>query len=100
MRETGKPDAVEALTYRFSGHGVADVVQPYRTKEEVAEQRQRDPLKLLEARLRAAGLLDEASITDIDQDAHRQVAEALRFAEESPPPSLEDLYQDVYAEEA
>jgi pyruvate dehydrogenase E1 component alpha subunit len=99
VRETGKPYGVEALTYRFAGHGVADVAQPYRTKQEVEAHKQRDPLKLLEDRLRAAGFLDEASLTDINREAGLLVEEAVRFAEASPPPPPEDLYQDVYAEE-
>jgi pyruvate dehydrogenase E1 component alpha subunit len=99
VRETGQPYCVEALTYRFSGHGAADVMQAYRTKQEVEEQKRRDPVALLETRLRAAGVLDEARVAEIDQEARRRVAEAVRFAEESPEPAPEDLYRDVYAAE-
>ena len=49
VRETGKPYAVEALTYRTASHGAADFFEKYRTKEEVEEWRQRDPIGLLEA---------------------------------------------------
>jgi TPP-dependent pyruvate/acetoin dehydrogenase alpha subunit len=55
-------------------------------------------LQLLEDRLRAAGLLDEASLTNIDREARRQVEEAVRFAAASQPPSPEELYRGVYAE--
>jgi pyruvate dehydrogenase E1 component alpha subunit len=99
VRGTGKPYCVETLTYRFSGHGAADVIQAYRTKQEVEEQKRRDPLKLFEVRLHAEGALDEALVTEIDREARRRVAEAVRFAEESPAPPPDDLYRDVYAEE-
>ncbi len=46
-RETGKPYCIEAMTYRFSGHGAADILQPYRTKDEVEEHRHRDPIIIL-----------------------------------------------------
>ncbi len=99
VRESGRPYAVEMLTYRFAGHGAADLFQPYRTKEEVAQARQRDPILLLEQRLREAGLLDDAAVRRIHEDADRAVLEAVRFAEESPPPPPEELYRDVYAED-
>ena len=51
MRETGKPYAVEALTYRLVPHGAADFFEKYRTKEEVAEWRERDPIGMLEKQL-------------------------------------------------
>jgi pyruvate dehydrogenase E1 component alpha subunit len=95
-RATGAPRAVEALTYRFSGHGAADVFQPYRTKDDVDAARGRDPIRILEARLREAGLLDDTRVAAIHAEAEGVVAEAVRFAEESPPPPPEHLYTDVY----
>ncbi len=99
VRETGRPYGVELLSYRFSGHGAADLFQPYRTKEEIAQARQRDPLTILEDRLRAAGALSDAQVTRIREDAERAVTEAVQFAETSPPPSADQLYTDVYAGE-
>lgn len=99
VRETGRPYAVELLTYRFAGHGAADLFQPYRTKDEVAQARQRDPILVLEGRLREAGLLTDAQIGRIREEAERAVQEAVRFAEESPAPAPEELYRDVYASE-
>ncbi len=96
VRAGGRPQAVEALTYRFAGHGAADVFQPYRTKDEVETARARDPLAILEARLREAGLLDDARVASIGEEADEMAREAMRFAEESPPPPPEDLYKDVY----
>lgn len=95
-RESGRPYAVELLTYRFAGHGAADLFQPYRTKDEVAVARKRDPITLLEDRLRAAGGLTDAQVEAIAQTAQRTVEDAVRFAEESPPPPPDELYRDVY----
>src|SRR5207247_9317190 len=47
VRETGKPYCIEAVTYRFSCHGAADVMQPYRSKEEVEQHKHRDPIVIL-----------------------------------------------------
>jgi pyruvate dehydrogenase E1 component alpha subunit len=98
VRATGRPSAVEALTYRFAGHGAADLFQPYRTKEEVEAQRRRDPILLLEHRLRQAGLLDDAAVARIQEEAEQVVADAVRFAEESPAPPPEELLRHVYGE--
>ncbi|MDR7521331.1 MAG: pyruvate dehydrogenase (acetyl-transferring) E1 component subunit alpha [Armatimonadota bacterium] len=99
VRASGRPRAVEAVTYRFSGHGAADVFQPYRTKEEVERVRLRDPIVLLERRLREAGLLDDAKVATIHEEAEQVVQEAVEFAERSDPPPPEALYTDVYADE-
>jgi pyruvate dehydrogenase E1 component alpha subunit len=98
VRRTGRPSAVEALTYRFAAHGAADLFQPYRTKQEIEEHRQRDPILLLEQRLRAEGVLDDAKIQAIADWANRQVEEAVAFAESSPEPPREELFTDVYDE--
>ncbi len=96
VRETGHPYAVELLSYRFSGHGAADLFQPYRTKAEISQARQRDPLTILEDRLRATGALTDAQVKRIHDEAERTVMEAVQFAEESPPPDPSELHTDVY----
>ncbi|TMI76967.1 MAG: pyruvate dehydrogenase (acetyl-transferring) E1 component subunit alpha [Bacillati bacterium ANGP1] len=96
VRETGRPYAVELLTYRFAGHGAADLFQPYRTKDEIAQARQRDPITLLEDLLRATGALSDGEVKRARADAERVVTDAVRFAEESPPPAPEELYRDIY----
>lgn len=99
VRETGKPYAVEALTYRMASHGAADIFERYRTKEEIQQWRVRDPIGILEHRLLEAGALDGGSINEAKEEARETVDEALRFAEESGPPPPEELLRDVYAEE-
>jgi pyruvate dehydrogenase E1 component alpha subunit len=97
VRETGKPYAIEAMTYRIAPHGAADFLERYRTKEEIAEWRKRDPIGLVEARLLEAGV-EEAKLDEIKAECKAVVDEAVRFAEESPDPPLDELYTDVYAD--
>src|SRR5438132_4126662 len=98
IRETGQPYCIEAMTYRFSGHGAADILQPYRSKDEVEEHKHRDPIVILRKRLgEMCGLTDD-DVKKMDDQAAEQVARALKFAEESPAPEPEELYRDVVAE--
>lgn len=97
VRETGTPYAVEALTYRIAPHGAADFLERYRSKEEVREWRQRDPIGLLEQKLEERGV-DEGRLEAIRAEAKQLVDEAVTFAEESPEPPLSELLTDVYAE--
>jgi pyruvate dehydrogenase E1 component subunit alpha len=98
VRETGKPFCIEAQTYRFSGHGAADILQPYRPKEEVEKQKQRDPIMLLRNRLTETCGLSDEDVKAMDDWANEEVAKALKFAEESPVPDPSELFTDVVAE--
>jgi pyruvate dehydrogenase E1 component alpha subunit len=95
VREDRRPLLVEAVTYRFRGHSMADPEQ-YRTKEEVARWRERDPIPAFAGLLEREGIVDEAERERIDQEAVRIVDEAVQFAEGSPFPEAKALYQDVY----
>ena len=99
VRETGRPYAVEALTYRTAPHGAADFFEKYRTKDEVKEWRQRDPIGLLEQKLLDSETLDEDGLQEIKDEFKEQVDEAVEFADESEEPEIEELYTDVYAGE-
>ncbi len=98
VRKTGKPYAVEALTYRLVAHGAGDFFEKYRTKEEVRTWRERDPIGLFEQKLLSAGIADEQGLGAIRDEAKQIVDEAVRFADESPEPPLEELHTDVYAD--
>lgn len=98
VRETGKPYAVEALTYRIAPHGAADFLERYRSKEEVKKARERDPIGLLEQKLIDANAADEEQLDAIRAEAKQLIDAAVKFAEESPQPALDELYTDVYAE--
>jgi len=95
VRETCRPLLVEAVTYRFRGHSMADPEQ-YRSKEEVAHWRERDPIPAFGERLVREGAIDEDELKRIDEQALARVDAAVEFAEASPFPAPETLYDDVY----
>lgn len=95
VRKTGRPYCIEAITYRFEGHGAADLFQPYRSKEEVEEQRRRDPIVILSNRLREMGYLADSELDEMNEWAESEVQEAVKFADESPQPDPEQLHRDV-----
>lgn len=98
VRETGKPYAIEAYSYRIVPHGAADFLEQYRSKEEVDKWREKDPIPLLHSQLIEAGI-DEERLNKIREDAKAQADEAVKFAEESPDPDLSELLTDVYADD-
>jgi len=95
VREERCPLLVEAVTYRFRGHSMADPEQ-YRTKEEVASWRDRDPIPAFGAALVREGVVQEGELEEIDAQAMRRVDAAVEFADASPFPSPESLYDDIY----
>jgi pyruvate dehydrogenase E1 component alpha subunit len=94
-RDDRRPMLVEALTYRFRGHSMADP-EEYRTKEQVEKWRQRDPIVLFSQRLEEEGLLEPGELARLDEKAVERVDEAVAFADASPFPPPESLYDDVY----
>jgi pyruvate dehydrogenase E1 component alpha subunit len=94
-REERRPVLVEAITYRFRGHSMADP-EEYRTKEQVEHWRERDPLITFGDRLVAEGVLTADEREEIDRAAVEKVDAAVLFAENSPFPTPESLYDDVY----
>ncbi len=95
VRAERRPVLVEAVTYRFRGHSMADPEQ-YRTKEEVAQWRARDPIPAFAERLEREGVLDEGQREQMDAEALARVDAAVQFAEDSPFPQPDSLYDDVY----
>jgi pyruvate dehydrogenase E1 component alpha subunit len=98
IRETGKPYCIEAITYRFSGHGAADILQPYRSKDEVEQHRHRDPILILRKRLAEMCGLTDDDVKKFEDEASERVAAAVQFAEESAAPEASELWNDVVAE--
>jgi pyruvate dehydrogenase E1 component alpha subunit len=96
-RHEGLPTLIEARTYRYMGHSMADPIHGhYRTKEELEEQKERDPIESFKARLMEDGLLDGETLGRIEADVIQEVEDSLKFSDESPDPDLEELYSDVY----
>src|ERR671921_380468 len=82
-REDRQPQLVEAVTYRFRGHSMADP-EEYRTKDEVEEWRKRDPINVFKGRLVDEGLLSEDDVEKMDEEATKRVDAAVEFADNSP----------------
>ena len=95
VRAERRPVLVEAITYRFRGHSMADPEQ-YRSKEEVAQWRARDPIPAFGELLVREGLLSAQEREQIDAEAMARVDDAVRFADASPFPEPDSLYDDVY----
>jgi pyruvate dehydrogenase E1 component alpha subunit len=99
-RDESTPTLMEIRTYRYVGHSMSDAAHgTYRTKDEVEQYRRRDPIEVLAARMREAGLLDDAAMAALEQDVAAEVEDAVQFAENSPEPDPSELYTDVYAPE-
>ncbi len=94
-REERRPVLVEAVTYRFRGHSMADP-EEYRTKEQVDEWRKRDPIGVFGDGLVAAGALAAEDVAEMDRAATERIDRAVAFADASPHPAPEALYDDVY----
>jgi pyruvate dehydrogenase E1 component alpha subunit len=94
-REDRRPTLVEAFTYRYRGHSAADP-EVYRTKEEVEEWRQKDPVKLFRDRLLAEEVISEAEVDELRERIEQRVIEAVEFADASPEPPLDSLYDHLY----
>ncbi|NIA28382.1 MAG: pyruvate dehydrogenase (acetyl-transferring) E1 component subunit alpha [Actinobacteria bacterium] len=97
-RNESEPTLVEARTYRFRGHSMSDPVHShYRTKEEVEEQKKQDPILLFKQKLFKDKILTDEMIKEMEQEIKKTVMDAVNFAESSPEPSLETLFEDIYA---
>ena len=98
-RDDYLPTLLEIRTYRFMGHSMSDAVSgTYRTKAELEEYQKRDPIKLLEAKMKAAGELTDAQIAEMEKEIGLVVQDSWDFADASPEPPLEALYEDVLVE--
>lgn len=92
------PTLLEMRTYRYKGHSMSDP-QKYRTKEEVEEYKQRDPVEQVLATIKENNILSEEEIEEIIKGVKQKVIDAVKFAEESPWPDGQDAFKDVYIQE-
>jgi len=94
------PTLIEARCHRFMGHSMSDPVHGvYRTKEEVEEAKQRDPIRIFIDHLKNNSQITDDEVKAIDARVHKLVEDAAEFADKSPEPGIEELYTDVYANE-
>jgi len=97
-REKGGPTLLEIKTYRYKGHSMSDP-QKYRSKDEVEEYKEKDPIDHVLNVLKTQYSVDDAAIEVINDRVKKEVEEAVQFAEESPWPSDDELLKDVYVQE-
>jgi TPP-dependent pyruvate/acetoin dehydrogenase alpha subunit len=90
------PSLIECMTYRYSGHSRADPAK-YRPEGELEKWKERDPIKVYRERLKQFGVAEE-TILGIDTDVKREVDEATEACKAAPPPALDILTTDVYAD--
>src|SRR5213595_3535355 len=96
-REKGGPTLLEIKTYRYKGHSISDP-QKYRTKEEVEEYKQRDPIQLVLSTIYKNKFATKDEIAQIDKRVNDKVTAAVKFAEESPWPSDDEVLKDIVME--
>jgi pyruvate dehydrogenase E1 component alpha subunit len=95
-RAESQPTLLEVRTYRFMGHSMSDAVSgTYRTKEELEEYVKRDPIIVLRSQLQQEGLLTDDDFTKLDEELKAVVQDAWDFADQSPEPPVEALFEDV-----
>ncbi|WP_126971154.1 pyruvate dehydrogenase (acetyl-transferring) E1 component subunit alpha [Gynurincola endophyticus] len=97
-REGDGPTLLEIKTYRYKGHSISDP-QKYRTKEEVENYKQRDPIELVRNTILTNKFASEADLKAIDQRVADVVAESVKFAEESPWPNDDEVLKDILTDE-
>jgi len=91
-----EPAILEALSFRFRGHSVIDADR-YRDPEEVKQGRAEDPVAMFAKRLSDAGIADDDWLKETAKQVDREVQEAIDFADKSPDPKIEDLFDYMYA---
>lgn len=94
------PTLIECKTYRWYGHSLREDGSAYRSVEEVESWKKKDPLAAFRDKILAMGAATKEDTEKIHGRVVREIEDAVRFAEESPLPEPEELYQDVYTEEA
>lgn len=97
-REGDGPTLLEMKTYRYKGHSISDP-QKYRSKEEVDEYKEQDPITKVRNTILENGFATEEFLTEIDKRIDAVVEESVRFAEESPWPDDSEVLKDVYIDQ-
>lgn len=97
-REGGGPTLIEAVTYRLGGHSSSDDPTRYRDPQEVERWQRRDPLIRFRRYLESRGLWSEKKEIQLQEKLHEEISRAIQEAEAAPPPPIETLIEDVYAE--
>ena len=92
------PTFLEMLTYRYKGHSMSDPAK-YRSKDEVEKYKGEDPIEKVKQTILKNKFATEAEITVIDERVKEVVEDSVQFSEDSPYPTIDELYKDVYVQE-
>lgn len=98
LARSGKPSLLEIRTYRYRGHSMSDP-QKYRTKEELEDRKNQDPIIRLKAYLLENDLSTNEALDTVDDEVKQEVMDSVEFADNSPFPPVETMYEDVYTQE-
>lgn len=98
LAREGKPSLLEIRTYRYRGHSMSDP-QKYRTKEELEGKKNDDPIIRLKAYLIEHEMSTNEALDAIDDEVKNVVLRSVEFAEESPEPDLDAMYENIYEED-
>lgn len=92
------PSLIECVAYRFEGHHEGDS-EFYRDEEELAEWRQKDPVRTYPTKLQEEGVITEEEYADLEDEIEAEIEAAIEFARDSPLPEPESAYEGLYSEE-
>jgi pyruvate dehydrogenase E1 component alpha subunit len=97
IRSGSGPVFLEAMTYRFRGHSMADPTS-YRQSSEVDVWRESDPIERFKKQAIENGLITEEEISSIDSEVETVIEEAMDYALQSPDPEMDSMFEHIYAE--
>lgn len=92
------PTFLEIRTYRYKGHSMSDPAK-YRTKEELEAYKDRDPVIAIKHAILENNYADDVWFSGVEAEIKKIVDDSVKFAEESPYPTLDELYTDIYVQE-
>ncbi len=98
VRENSEPWFVEIRTYRYRGHSMSDP-QKYRTKEELEEYQNNDPVERLKKYITDNKITSQKKLKEIEDKVEQEVLDAVEFADNSPFPEMSELYEDMFTED-
>ncbi|MCS7063735.1 MAG: pyruvate dehydrogenase (acetyl-transferring) E1 component subunit alpha [Methylacidiphilales bacterium] len=97
-RSESQPTLMEIRTYRYRGHSMSDPGL-YRTKEEVDRHKKSDPILLYESKLLEEGVMTTDAVEQLDEEVKAEVQDAYDFADNSPDPEIEEVFDDIFSPE-
>jgi pyruvate dehydrogenase E1 component alpha subunit len=97
VRKNSQPYLLEVTTYRYRGHSMGDP-ERYRKQEEVKKWQENDPIGIFRKYLLEKKTISAKALDELDAQVEEEVNEAVEFAESSPEPAMEELFENVYVE--